>query len=310
MIDFNDKRVQQFGYLELRARQVVEGFITGLHKSPFHGFSVEFSEHRQYNPGESIRFIDWKLYGRTEKLFIKRFEEETNLRARIIFDVSPSMLFPGKKDGAEEYRSKYNFGIFIAAVLMQIARQQRDAIGLSLVADELLQHTQARSTYAHHDFLMKLLEQQLDYAETMPLQASNLVENFHQIAERIHRRSMVIIISDFLDTQASIDQILDSFQHFMHNKHEVILFHLMDKKHEMEFDFSNKPHYFIDLENKQKIKVRPHSVRNTYRQRFSEFYKNLEIECGKYGIDYIEADINQGLEGVLMPFFMKRLVLK
>jgi uncharacterized protein (DUF58 family) len=308
LIDWNDKRLQQFGYLGLRAKQIVEGFITGLHKSPFHGFSVEFSEHRQYNSGESTRFIDWKLFARSEKLFIKRFEEETNLRCRLIIDGSASMLFPNDTNKPLELQSKYNFAVFIAAVLMIIFRQQRDAVGLSLINKDIDTHTSAKSTFIHHQFLMSILQKHLDKVKKESEPETLLVPALHQIAERIHRRSMVIILSDLLDAAHSPDAILDALQHLRHNGNEVIIFHTLDKKLEENFEFDNAPHKFIDLENKSIIKIRPAEVREIYKKNFEKLMNEIRSKSPKYGVDYYEADINSGLEGVLLPFFARRRV--
>jgi len=308
LIDWNDKRLQQFGYLGLRARQVVEGFITGLHKSPFHGFSVEFSEHRQYNAGESTRFIDWKLYARSEKLFIKRFEEETNLRCRIIIDGSASMLFPGDTSRPQEQQTKFDFAVFVAAVFMMIFRHQRDAVGLSVVENGLETHTSAKSTFIHHQFLMNILEQHLEKVKKSPSPETRLVPALHEIAERIHRRSMIIIISDLFDAAHNPDALLDALQHLRHNGNEVIIFHTLDKKFEEDFAFSNAPHKFIDLENKTVIKIRPGEIRDVYQKKFAALMRDIREKSPQYGVDYVEADINAGLENVLLPFFARRRV--
>ncbi len=306
MIDWNDKRLQQFGYLGLRARQVVEGFITGLHKSPFHGFSVEFSEHRLYNTGESTRFIDWKLFARTDKLFIKRFEEETNLRCRLKIDGSESMLFPNDKTQATEQQTKFNFSVFLAAVFMTSFRSQRDAVGLSVVNDGLTLHTTAKSTFIHHQFLMSQLQSHLENVKKTPAPQTNLVEALHEVAERIHRRSMVVIFSDLLDVAHNTDELIDALQHLRHNGNEVILFHTLDKKFEEQFDFDNAPHKFIDLENKGVVKIRPAEVREMYRKNFAKLMSEIRTKSPQYGVEYIEADIAAGLENVLLPFFARR----
>lgn len=308
MIDWNDQRLQQFGYLGLRARQVVEGFITGLHKSPFHGFSVEFSEHRQYNSGESTRFIDWKLFARADKLFVKRFEEETNLRCRLIIDGSASMLFPEDHSKAPEHQSKFQYSVFLAAVFMLIFRQQRDAVGLSLVNEGLALHTSARSTFIHHQFLMSQLQQHFEQVKRNPLPRTQLVSALHEIAERIHRRSMVLIFSDLFDAGHDPQALSDALQHLRHNGHEVILFHVLDRTLEEEFGFSNAPHKFIDLENHSVIRVRPAEIRDAYRKKFEDFIGEIRNNAPRYGIEYVQADISSDPSQVLMPFFARRRV--
>lgn len=306
LIDFSDQRIQQFGYLELRARQVVEGFITGLHKSPFHGFSVEFSEHRQYNTGESTRNIDWKLYARTDKLFVKRFEEETNLRCQLVIDGSPSMLFPENPDVAEEIRSKYAFSVFSAAVFLVLLRQQRDAAGLSIISSKLDVHTPTRSTIAHHQYLMGLLETHFKALKPSKTSYSDLSSNLHLIAEQIHKRSLVIILSDLFDSSHNPDALFDALKHLKHNKHDVILFHVLDNAHEVNFDYDNKPYRFVDIENGSELKIRPAEIRADYKRRFELFRETMRINAVQYGVDFCEADINNGLSSVLLPFFARR----
>lgn len=306
MIDFSDHRIQQFGYLELRARQVVEGFITGLHKSPFHGFSVEFSEHRQYNTGESTRNIDWKLYARTDKLFVKRFEEETNLRCQLVIDGSPSMLFPERADGEEELRSKFAFSIFSAAVFLVLLRQQRDSAGLSIISSTLDVHTPARSTIAHHQYLMGLLENHYKNLKPSKNTFTDLATNLHLIAEQIHRRSLVIILSDLLDSSHKPEALFDALQHLKHNKHDVIIFHVLDNAHEVDFEYDNKPYRFVDIENGSELKIRPAEIKAEYKRRFESFRELMRINAVQYGVDFCEADIRNGLNGVLLPFFARR----
>ena len=200
-----------FGNLELLAKQVVEGFITGLHKSPFHGFSVEFAEHRIYNPGESTRHIDWKLYGRTDKLFTKKYEEETNLRCQLLIDCSSSMFFP--KDGL----SKFEFSVYAAASLIELLKRQRDAVGLSLFNEKLELHTQAKSSLSHHRYLYSELEERLRAYAEQTKKATNTVQLLHDIAELTHRRSLVVIFSDLFDDPSRLDELFQALNHLKHN---------------------------------------------------------------------------------------------
>ncbi|MEA3479205.1 MAG: DUF58 domain-containing protein, partial [Bacteroidota bacterium] len=218
-IDLN--RLQQFGSLEFIAKQVVEGFITGLHKSPFHGFSVEFAEHRLYNAGESIKQIDWKLYGRTDKLFVKRYEEETNLRCHIIIDNSSSMYFPLKDKPSIDDPNKITFSIYAAAAIIQLLKKQRDAFGLSVFSDDIEINTRASSTTVHTKYIYTELEKML-----LPIPVSTHKKTFatralHQIADLIHKRSLVIIFSDMFDSHGDPDKLFSALQHLRHNKHEV-----------------------------------------------------------------------------------------
>ncbi len=303
-IDHN--RIQQFGSLEFIARQVVEGFIVGLHKSPFHGFSVEFAEHRLYNTGESIKHIDWKLFGRTDKLFVKRYEEETNLRCQIVIDVSSSMYFPIKDKISIDNPNKITFSIYSAAALIYLLKKQRDAFGLSLFSDHVEKHTQARSSSTHQKYIYSEMEKLLRPIPATSKKTTSATEALHEIAENIHKRSLIIIFSDMLDTSASPDELFSALQHLRHNKHEVILFHVVDKTKEIDFDYDNRPYKFVDMETGQELKLTPNEVRDSYRKISSDYKNELKIKCGQYRIDFVEADINQGLEQVLLPYLLKR----
>jgi uncharacterized protein (DUF58 family) len=296
---------KQYSHLELLAKQVVEGFITGLHKSPFHGFSVEFAEHRIYNTGESTRHIDWKLYGRTEKLFVKKYEEETNLRCQIVIDDSSSMYFPEGK------RNKSTFAIECAAVLIQLLKRQRDAIGLSVFAETLELHTQAKSSAVHQRMLYSELEKLYHPYQPEVHKKTFTVEALHNIAEAIHKRSLVIIFSDMFDSDPSREkELFAALQHLKHNKHEVILFHVTEKSTEEDFHFDNRPYKFIDMESGEEVKVHPSEVRDTYIANMSAYRKELMLRCRQYHIDFVEADIDKGFQQVLMPYLVKRIRLQ
>lgn len=299
-------RIQQFNSLEFLAKQVVEGFITGLHKSPFHGFSVEFDEHRLYNSGESTRFIDWKLFGRTDKMFVKRFEEETNLRCRIIIDCSSSMYFPASGNADINNPNKITFSIYGAASLIAMMKKQRDAVGISTFTDKIQLHTQVRSSSVHEKYLYSELEKLLDQKDADSRRPTDITESLHRIAEMLHKRSLVIIFSDMMDSLGRVEEMFSALQHFKHYKHEVILFHVVDKKLEEELDMENRPMKFVDMESGETIKLNPVEVRERYRESFHKARHELEVRCGRYGIDYVEANINKGFEGILLPYFFKR----
>lgn len=303
-IDIN--RIQEFGSLEFIAKQVVEGFITGLHKSPFHGFSVEFAEHRLYNTGESTKHIDWKLFGRTDKLFVKRYEEETNLRCQIIIDNSSSMYFPRNEKLSIDNPNKITFSIYAAAALMSLLKKQRDAVGLSLFSDKVELHTRVRSTSAHQKFLYSELEKLLKPVGENEHKETFAAHSLHEISENIHKRSLVIIFSDMFESYAKSDELFSALQHLRHNKHEVILFHVVDQAKEIDFDFDNRPYKFIDMESGQELKIHPHEVRDQYTKSIKEFKKELELRCGQYRIDFVEADINKGFRQILLPYLLKR----
>ena len=299
-------RIEQYSPLELLAKQVVEGTITGLHKSPFHGFSVEFAEHRQYNAGESTRHIDWKLFGRTDKMYVKRYEEETNLRCRIIIDTSSSMYFPKMNSPTIDKPNKIVFSVYAAAALMSLMKKQRDTTGLSLFTDKVELHSHSRSSSVHQSYLFSELEKLLDLKASSTDNTTNITDSLHQIAEMIHKRSLVIIFSDMFDDIYKQEEMFSTLQHFKHYKHEVILFHVIDKKVEEELDLENRPYKFIDMESGELLRVNPVEIRERYMEAATKAKHELEMRCGRYGIEYVEADINKGFEGILLPYLLKR----
>lgn len=299
-------RLEEFAPLELIARQVVEGFIIGLHKSPFHGFSVEFAEHRLYNSGESTRHIDWKLYGRTDRLYVKRFEEETNLRCHIIIDQSSSMYYPVIDNPGPDNPDKITFSVYAAAALLHLLKKQRDAFGLSIFSDKLLTHITPRSSSVHHRFLLTHLANLLQDNLRNEKRATGAANILHQLAESLHKRSLIVIFSDMMESQGDPDVVFSALQHLKHNKHEVILFHTVDRSTEVDFSFSNRPYRFVDLESGDDIKLLPSEVRAEYLKTMSRFSRELELRCGQYGIDFVEADIKQGFRQILLPYLLKR----
>ena len=306
MAELKLDELRQFGSLEFIARQVVEGFITGLHKSPFHGFSVEFAEHRIYNSGESTRHIDWKLFGRTDKLFVKRYEEETNLRCQLVIDGSSSMYFPMPEKGQKGMPdNKITFSVYAAAAITQLLKRQRDAVGLSVFANDVAFHAQAKSSGVHHSMIYAEMEKLLQTPPEGQLKSTSAAAALHEVAENIHKRSLVIIFSDMLDS-ATADEVFNALLHLKHNKHEVVLFHVTDKLRELDFGFENRPYKFIDMETGEQLKVLPAEVKAQYKGRMAEFKGELKLRCGQYKIDYVEADINEGFRQVLMPYLLKR----
>lgn len=286
------------GNLELLANQVVEGFITGLHKSPFHGFSVEFAEHRQYNVGEATRHIDWKLFGRTDKLFVKKYEEETNLRCHILLDCSPSMYYP------ETGLKKIEFAIVAAAAIMNLLRKQRDAVGLTVFDDQVRFQSDIRSTPSHSRLLLSKLDELRK--TTVGKSKSEVVNVLHEMAEKTHRRSMIIIFSDMFENTEHYEPLFAALQHLKYNKHEVILFHTVQASSELAFEFGNKPYMFEDIETGEKVKLFPHEVKEHYQDKMNAFYTELKFRCAQYHIDFVEADVDKGVEQILIPFLVKR----
>jgi uncharacterized protein (DUF58 family) len=302
----NQSKLEQFGSLELLARQVVEGFITGLHKSPFHGFSVEFAEHRLYNTGESIRNIDWKLYGRTDRLYTKRFEEETNLRCQVFIDNSTSMYYPFMEKPSPDKLNKITFSVYITGALINLFRRQRDAAGLSVFSEGIELHTPSKSSSVHHKYLYSELEKMLEPIGPETRRRTAAASALHELAERIHKRSLVIIFSDMFENVGEAGTLFSALQHLKHNKHEVILFHVTDKRSELDFDFENRPYRFIDMESGDQVKVFPSRIRDQYLESMTAFMSDLKLRCAQYRIDFVEADISKGFEQVLLPYLVKR----
>lgn len=297
----NDQHIRQLANLELLARQVVEGFITGLHQSPFHGFSVEFAEHRLYNNGESVKNIDWKLLARTDKLFVKQFEEETNLRAYLLLDTSSSMNYP------EKGLSKMQFSVYAIASLMYLFKKQRDAFGLCTFSNHVDFLSTARSTGKHLFYLFAELEKA--YQNTRLNTTTDIANVLHHIASEVHQRSLIIVFSDMLENnmdEQKLNSLFAAIQHLKFAKHEVIIFNVTDKKHELDFDFDNRPHHFIDIESGDEIKVHPNRIREVYRASLQHYRHQLQLKCAQYNIDLVDADISAGYNEVLKAYLVKR----
>ena len=298
--------IRSFENLELLARQLVDGFITGLHQSPYHGFSVEFSEHRLYNPGESTRHMDWKVFARTDKLFVKRYEEETNLRAHLLLDVSPSMYYP------EPGHDKLVFSVLAAAALTTLLQRQRDAVGLITFAEQVEVQTPVRSTATHRHTLLLALQQLL--ARPAPAAASrratahtDVAGVLHAIAQQIPKRSLVVVFSDMLGRGAAEQAAaLAALQHLRHQHHEVLLFHVLDRATEAEFSFQDRPYIFEDVETGQEIRLQPAQVREQYRAAMRQFEEELALRCGQLKIDFVPVDVRESFDKVLYAYLVKR----
>lgn len=295
----NRSATEPFRKLELLAKKVVEGFITGMHKSPFHGFSVEFAEHRLYNTGESTRHMDWKLFARSEKLFVKRYEEETNLRCQIVIDTSASMQFP-----KDEENNKLTFSIYAAAALCELLKQQRDSVGLTLFEKEITKHFPAKGSPLHQKLIFNTLEETLN--DKSANKTTSAASALNQVAEIIHQRSLVVIFSDMFESDSDNEELFSALQHLRYRKHEVVLFHVVNKAKEMDFEFENKPYHFIDLESGDEIKLNPSQIKEHYKRSVREFTEQLKIRCGNYQIDFVEADIEKGFDTVLYTYLVKR----
>jgi len=297
----NNREVQQLANLELLARQVVEGFITGLHQSPFHGFSVEFAEHRSYNNGESVKNVDWKLMARTDKMFVKQFEEETNLRSYLLLDTSSSMNYPDKG------MSKLQFSVYAIASLMYLFKRQRDAFGLGLFSDKVDWLSRARSTSTHLYYLFAELEKMYEHPKANS--QTDISGVLHHIAEDIHQRSMIILFSDMLENgmdDEKSDALFAALQHLKHNKHEIVIFNVTDKNKELDFNFDNRPYHFVDLESGEELRVHPNEIKAGYLNSLNTWRNKLQLKCAQYHIDLIDANIHNGFDQVLKAYLVKR----
>ena len=299
----NDQ-VRDLGRLDLLARQVVEGFIIGLHKSPFHGFSVEFAEHRIYNQGEPMRNIDWKVYARTDKMYTKRYEEETNLRCQLVIDASSSMFFPEVSKQTDDHINKIRFASLAAASLMNLLLRQRDAFGLTLFNEGVDVHTRPKSSTTHYRLLLTHLQRLID-RPTHDVGTSTATA-LHQIADSIHRRSLVVLFSDMFDDTEREQDLFDALQHLRHAKHEVVLFHTVDKAKELDFTFDDRPYQFIDMESGESVKLQPQQVRKYYVEQVAAYQERLRMKCLQFRIDYVEADIRAGFRPILQQYLVKR----
>lgn len=287
--------------LMLLAKQAVEGFISGLHKSPYQGFSVEFAEHRAYNVGESVKHIDWRLYARTDKLFSKKYEEETNLRALIVLDNSSSMYYP------QEGESKLGSSVICAAGLLYLLQKQQDAFGLCFFHQKIENQTPIKSSPEHLFYLMELLEKELTI-ENKPFFKTNIHHVLHQIAETTSKGSLVVLFSDFL--QNSEEEIFSALGHLRFNRHEIIVFHVYDQSTEKSFSFQNRPYTFEDLESGEKIKLEPDSIREAIELETDLQHRNLKEKCAKLGIDYVPINLENPIPQVLTTFLQKRTKIK
>ena len=293
-----------FKNLELLAKQVVEGFIAGMHKSPFHGFSAEFAEHKIYNQGESTRHIDWKLFAKTDKLFTKRYDEETNLRCHLVMDNSSSMHYPKVDELSINSLNKIGFSALAAASLMHILKKQRDAVGLSIYSNAYDYYAPEKGSERHHRMLLDHLSKM---ATSKPLQkTTNTYEYLHQIAENIHRRSMIFLFTDMFQTDIDNDKLFDALRHLKYNKHDVILFHVFDKEKELKFDFDNKPKRFIDVETGDHINLYAENVKENYEKAVADFFNDIRLKCGQYQIKYVEANINENFDKILTTYMVER----
>lgn len=306
MIDFQQEldKVSGFKNLELLAKQVVEGFIAGMHQSPFHGFSAEFSEHKIYNQGESTRHIDWKLFAKTDKLYTKRYDDETNLRCHLIIDNSSSMHYPKMENFSINHLNKIAFSALASASLMYILKKQRDAIGLSIYSDSYDYYAPEKGSERHHQMLLHQLSHVV-----IPKSIQKTTDTYkylHEIAEKIHRRSLIFLFTDMFQSSVEEIKLFEALRHLKYNKHEVVLFHVFDKKKELAFDFDNKPKRFVDVETGEYINLYAETIKENYHIAVGHYFETLKLKCAQYKIKYVEADINKDFNNILTTYMIER----
>ncbi len=302
-IESQIEKISSFQHLELLANQVVEGFISGMHKSPFHGFSAEFAEHKVYNPGESTKHIDWKLFAKTDRFYTKRYEEETNLRCHLIIDNSSSMHYPKLKDSQLFYENKIGFSVLASAVLMNLLKKQRDAVGLSVYSDEYEFYAPEKGSDRHHRMILNKLESLLENQKST--KNTDTVSFLHQIAEKIHRRSMIVLFTDMFQS-GNEEALFTALQHLKYNKHKVVLFHVIDQKTELNFDFDTAPRKFIDLESGDEINIFADSVKEAYETQVSNYFKKVALTCIQNKIKYVPVSAGADFEKILTTYLVEK----
>jgi uncharacterized protein (DUF58 family) len=306
-MNLSELQASEIKNLDILAKQVVEGFITGMHKSPLHGFSVEFAEHKLYNSGESTRHIDWKLFAKTEKLYTKRYEEETNLRCHIIIDNSASMHYPEIKTQTIDSLNKVGFSAVAAAALMEILKKQRDAVGLSIYADTYEYYAPEKGSERHRKMILNQLESLLTSTSSTTTETYRYL---HEIAENIHRRSLIFLFTDMFQSTTDQEQLFDALRHLKHNKHEVVLFHTYDGKTEFDFDFDTSPKKFVDLETGEEINVFSQNIQEKYTALMGAYFNDLKNKCLQYKITYLPVDIYKGFYEILTAYLISRKKIK
>ena len=296
--------ITSFNNLELLAHQVVEGFISGLHKSPFHGFSAEFAEHKIYNQGESTKHIDWKLYAKTDKLYTKRYEEETNLRCHLILDNSSSMHYPNLKEYNINSLNKVAFSALASAAIMNLLKRQRDAVGLSIYSDVYEYYSNEKGSERHHQMLLGKLNETL--VKPIKQKGTKTFTYLHEIADKIKRRSMIFLFTDMFQSDAEAERLFEALQHLKYNKHEVILFHVFDKEKEVEFNFSNRPKRFVDVETGAHVNLYADNIQENYETAIGKYFSDLKMRCGQYRIKYVPVNINGNFSTILTTYLVER----
>ncbi|GIV57163.1 MAG: hypothetical protein KatS3mg042_0076 [Rhodothermaceae bacterium] len=294
--------ISQLKNMELRARLIVEGFITGLHKSPYHGFSVEFAEHRPYNPGDELRHVDWKVYAKTDRHYVKQYEEETNLRHYVVLDTSPSMRY---RHAAPV--TKLEYGAYLAAALHFLMIKQRDASGL-MAFDERV-HT-LRPPKSTPGYLRQLLATLQHLADAPPAgQRTSAAAVLNEVAERIARRSLVVVITDLFENIAAHDDLLKALRHLRYRGHEVLVFHVLESETERRFRFPDVPMRFRDMETGEELTLQPAQLRENYAEAVRLFSERFRRRCREFNVDFLELDTAEPYNTALLAYLNKRRTL-
>ena len=291
--------VSQLDNMELRARMIVEGFITGLHRSPYHGFSVEFAEHRPYNPGDELRHVDWKVYGKTDRFYIKQYEEETNLRHYVVLDTSPSMRYR-----REVSLSKLAYGSYLAAALHYLMVKQRDATGLMAFDESVHTVLPPKSTRSHLRQLLLNLERLSDSDQGEKKTSAAAV--LDEVAERIGRRSLVVVITDLFENIAEHDDLLKALRHLRYRGHEVLVMHILEGATERQFNFPDVPMVFRDMETGEEMALQPAQLRANYQEAVRHFTERFRRRCLEYKVDFVELDTAQSYDKALLAYLNQR----
>ncbi len=300
------KEIKSIDKLDLLAKKIVEGYLLGLHKSPFHGFSAEFREHRQFNVGDNIKNIDYKVYARTDKLFVKKYDEETNLKCQLVLDVSPSMYFPQNSDN-----TKLDFSVTAIASLMHLLKKQRDAYGLTVFADKIIQNIEPKLTEKNKQQIYTVLAKYLHTNTSFP--TSNVLNCLDQLAYSLSNRSLIIVFTDMVDIASNEDfetKFNQVVQHLIFQKHDLILFIVHQKKTEIHFDYSNTPHEFVDMESGDKVKLIPTEIQLEYQKFIKERMDFLKKKCIQYAVDLVEVDTDGDYQSILSTFLRRRKKMK
>ena len=298
------QEVSGFLNFDLLAKSIVEGFISGMHKSPFHGFSAEFAEHKIYNNGESTRHIDWKLFAKTDKLYTKRYDEETNLRCHLILDNSSSMHYPKCDQPSIGHLNKISFSALAAAAMMQLLKKQRDAVGLSIYSDAIDSYAPEKGSERHRQMLMDRLNTTVNRPQKDV--GTQTFEVLHQIAEKLHRRSLIFLFTDMLQPDQDAQKLFEALRHLKHNKHELVLFHVYDKATEYNFKFDNTPKRFVDVESGGSVDLYPEALQANYEAAIASYFSDLRLKCGQYKINYVGVDIQEGFDKILTTYLVER----